>query len=96
MAQIPLKAEGRTASGSRAASRLRKEGGVPATVYGSDLSPVSVSVNGLELNAALHTDAGINALIDLDIEGKTVTTLAREVQRHPVRGDILHLDFIEV
>jgi large subunit ribosomal protein L25 len=69
---------------------------VPAVVYGSSMEPISVSVNGLDLWKVLHSEAGLNAIIELDVDGKAVTTLAREVQRHPVRGDIMHLDFIEV
>jgi len=44
----------------------------------------------------LHTEAGLNAIIEVDVEGDSVLTVAREVQRHPVRGNIEHLDFIEV
>ncbi len=96
MSQIALKAEKRSAAGSRAAGRLRQGGLVPAVVYGPKLEPIPVAVNGQELWAVLHSEAGLNAIIDLDVDGKSVTTLAREVQRHPVRGDILHLDFIQV
>ncbi len=96
MSQIALKAEKRSAAGSRAAGRLRRSGMVPANVYGSGLDPMSVAVNAQELWAVLHSEAGANAVIDLDVEGTSVTTLAREIQRHPVRGDIVHLDFIKV
>ena len=96
MSQASLKAEPRVAAGTRASGRLRRTGMVPAVVYGSSMESVSVSVNSQELWKVLHSEAGINAIIDLDVDGKSVTTLAREVQRHPVRGDILHLDFIEV
>ncbi|MBT8200026.1 MAG: 50S ribosomal protein L25 [Acidimicrobiia bacterium] len=96
MSQIALKAEKRPAAGSRAAGRLRRSGMVPANVYGSGLDPMSVAVNAQELWAVLHSEAGANAVIDLDVEGTSVTTLAREIQRHPVRGDIVHLDFIKV
>ena len=57
-----------------------------------------MAVDRRELHAALHTDAGSNALINLEVAGnsKPFLTVAREVQRHPVRGDISHLDFISI
>jgi large subunit ribosomal protein L25 len=53
-------------------------------------------INARELDAALHTEAGTNALIDLDVEGSGHLTVAREIQRDPVRGDIIHLDFVKI
>jgi len=49
-----------------------------------------------ELYSVLRTEAGLNAIIELDIEGSTLLAIAREIQRDPIRGDIAHLDFIEV
>jgi large subunit ribosomal protein L25 len=91
-----LKAETRTALGSAEARRMRRAGTVPAVVYGRESDATSVAVNGRELYAALHTEAGLNAVITLDLDGTEITTLAREVQRHPLRGDITHLDFIRI
>jgi large subunit ribosomal protein L25 len=97
MDQVTLRAEARTDSGSRPAKRLRRSGLVPAVVYGRGIAPVSVTVSERELYTALHTDAGANALINLEVEGgDSVLTVAREIQRHPVRGEISHLDFIKV
>lgn len=96
MAEVKLRADKRTATGSAASRRLRRAGNVPATVYGLDIEPVSVSVDARQLHAALHTDAGLNAIIALEVNGASYTTLAREIQRHPVRGDIIHLDFLQV
>jgi large subunit ribosomal protein L25 len=70
---------------------------VPATVYGKGSEALSITVNGRELYSALHTEAGRNALINIDIEGdKPILAVAREVQRHPVRGDVIHLDLIQI
>ena len=69
---------------------------MPANVYGREAEAKSVTVNARELYAVLHTEAGLNAVITLDVDGEKITTLAREVQRHPVRGDITHLDFIRI
>lgn len=97
MQQETLRADKRVSSGSRPARRLRREGQVPAIVYGRDLDTVSVRVSDRDLYSILHTEAGLNALINLEIEdGGSVLAVAREVQRDPVRGDITHLDFIKV
>ncbi len=97
MEQVTLSAERRVEKGSRVARRMRRTGRVPAVVYGRDLEPMSVSVNGRDLYRVLHTEAGANALIEVEVEGAdTVLAVAREIQRHPVRGEITHLDLIKV
>ena len=96
MSDTRLKAEIRNALGSAESRRLRRGGSVPATVYGRESDPQSVAVDARELHAALHTDAGLNAVITLDVAGDELTTLAREIQRHPLRGDITHLDFVRI
>lgn len=97
MSQIALAASKRVTQGTRASKRLRREGRVPAVVYGTKLeSPHPVHIDGRDLFAALHTDQGLNAIIEVDIDGESVLTVAREVQRDPVRGDITHLDLIQV
>ena len=97
MDQVTLPAEERVADGSRESRRLRRSGRVPANIYGRGMDPTSVSVDSKDLYAALHTEAGYNALINVTIEGGgEYMTVAREVQRHPVRGEISHLDFIRV
>jgi large subunit ribosomal protein L25 len=94
--QVALTAEPRAGGGKGEARRLRREGRVPAVAYGSELDATPVSVDGLELYHALRTEAGLNALIRLQIKGDVHLTLARELQRHPVRRDILHVDFVAV
>jgi len=97
MEQVTLRADKRETSGTRPARRLRREGLVPAIVYGKGLDTMSVTVEARALYGVLHTEAGLNALIKVEVEGANdVLTVAREVQRHPVRGDITHLDFIQV
>lgn len=98
MDQVSLRAEPRTAAGTRPSKRLRSTGKVPAILYGRGLDPQSLVVDRRELYAALHTEAGSNALINLEVEGskKPYLTIAREIQRHPVRGEIAHLDFISI
>jgi len=98
MDQVSLRAEPRTVVGTRPSKRLRGAGKIPAILYGRGLDPRSVIVDRRDLYAALHTEAGANALINLEVEGDTkpVLTVAREIQRHPVRGEIAHLDFISI
>src|SRR5918996_412679 len=94
--QVTLTAEPRASRGRGEARRLRRMGRIPAVAYGAGLEATAVSVDGLELYHALRTDAGLNALIRLHIDGDTHLTLMRELQRHPVRRDILHVDFVAV
>jgi len=97
MEQETLAAQKRTTSGSRPARRMRRDGRVPAVVYGSDLETTSISIDSRELGTTLHTEAGLNALINVVVDGEDeVLTVAREIQRDPVRGDITHLDLIQV
>jgi large subunit ribosomal protein L25 len=97
MDQVTLSAQPRSAIGTRASRRLRRQGLVPATVYGRNAEAKSITVDGRALYSTLHTEAGRNALINVDIAGDdTVLAVAREVQRHPVRGEVIHLDLIEI
>lgn len=93
MPEIVLQAEAGRPLGSSAARRLRKEGKIPGIVYGHGSEPVAVAVVGRELRAALTGDAGTNALLSLQADGKRYLTIARELQRHPVRGTVTHVDF---
>jgi large subunit ribosomal protein L25 len=94
--QVQLSAQSRTHQGKGAAGRLRKQGRVPGIMYGFQVDPTAVSVDALELYHALHTDAGLNAMIRLDVGGEEHLTIARDLQYHPVRGDVLHVDFLAV
>ncbi|HXW33458.1 MAG TPA: 50S ribosomal protein L25 [Acidimicrobiales bacterium] len=93
MAEIVLVAESGRQAGSRPARRLRASGRVPGVVYGRGTKPIPVSVVGRDLRTALTTEAGLNALLSLQVDGTSHLTLAREIQRHPVRGTVLHVDF---
>jgi large subunit ribosomal protein L25 len=89
-----LAAEPRAERGSRPAGRLRRAGRVPAVVYGLGGDTVAVTVPSRELTHLLAR--GANTLITLGIDGGEQLTLARQVQRHPTRGDLVHVDFIRV
>jgi large subunit ribosomal protein L25 len=95
--QVTLRAETGRATGSRESRRLRRTGQVPAIVYGKSLDPINVSVDAHDLHMALHTEAGANALINLEIEGQDeVLALARVIERHPFRNEYRHIDFVTV
>jgi large subunit ribosomal protein L25 len=97
MQQETLRATKRTTQGTRASKRLRRDGRIPAVVYGTDVAePHAIHVAQRELQAVLRTEAGLNALIEVDVDGEQILTVAREIQRNPVRGEIDHLDFIQV
>ncbi len=93
MAEIQLIAETGREAGTRSSKRLRREGKIPAVVYGHGADPVSIAVDARELRGALNTDAGVNALVNLSIDGKNQLTMARVLQRHPVRNTVTHVDF---
>jgi large subunit ribosomal protein L25 len=96
MAEITLKATPRTVHGTRPSRRLRAEGKIPAVVYGTGGDPVPVTVDWRELRAALTTEQGLTAVIHLDVDGTISPTMVKDIQRHPIRRDVLHVDFLRV
>ena len=93
MPEITLQAEVGRPLGSRPARRLRHEGKIPGVVYGHGSDPVPVTVVGRDLRIALSGESGSNTLLSLVAGDQTFLTLAREMQRHPVRGTVVHVDF---
>jgi large subunit ribosomal protein L25 len=96
MAEITVVAEAPRPIGSRAAGRMRAAGRIPGVIYGHGLDPLPISVEGRALRAALTTGAGLNALLALQVGSETHLTLAREIQRDPVRSTVIHVDFLIV
>lgn len=82
--------------GTRSSRRLRREGHVPATLYGLGQDPVSISVEWVDLRKALTTDAGVNALLRIEVDGDQQLSIVKDIQRHPVRRDVMHVDFIRI
>lgn len=93
MAEITLTVESGRPIGSRSSGRLRAVGKIPGVVYGHGIDPLPVAVEARALRAALTTEAGLNALLNLQVDGVSHLTLARELQRHPVRHNVTHVDF---
>ena len=82
--------------GTRPSRRLRRTGRVPAVLYGMGENPIDVSVDRADLRGALSTDAGLNALITLEVDGDRQLSIVKDLQRHPVRRDVLHVDFLRI
>jgi large subunit ribosomal protein L25 len=93
MPEITLEAEVGRTTGSSDTRRLRREGKLPAVVYGQGVEPLSVAVDAKQFRIALSGEQGMNTLLDLVADKKHYLVLAREIQRHPVRGTVNHIDF---
>jgi large subunit ribosomal protein L25 len=95
--QVKLSARPRKEAGRNAVKAVRARGGVPATIYGGREEPANLELNRREIESLLAHAVGENILVDLEIEDSGGTTnrlsLIQQVQHHPVRGDILHVDF---
>ena len=96
MADITLVAEQRPEKGSRPSGRLRRAGKVPAVVYGLGIDTLMITVPARDLGHILAGESGANTLISLQVDGDDVLTLARQIQRHPTRGELMHVDFIRI
>ncbi len=91
-----LKAQTDREHGTRPSRRLRRTGRVPAVVYGLGIEPETVSVDNTDLRSALNTEAGLNALITLDLDSGQQLSIIKDLQRHPVRREVLHVDFLRI
>lgn len=96
MAEVRLQAKVRSDAGKGSARRTRAAGRVPGVVYGRGMDPVAISVDRREFVTALLSDSGMNTLLDLEIDGDTTLALTKELQRDPVRGTLLHADFVKI
>ena len=100
MEEIRVETLSRTETGKNVCKQIRKEGFVPAVVYGKGKESQSIQVNIKDLWNALHTEAGGNAIITLDISGggkrSTKTVIVQETQTDPIRENIIHVDFHEI
>jgi large subunit ribosomal protein L25 len=96
MSETVLTAEVGRRAGSSDARRLRADGKIPAVVYGHGMDPISVSVDRRELRQALSGAAGMNTILDLTVDGTVYPSLIKDIQRHPVKRSVQHIDFIQV
>ncbi len=93
---IEMNAEPRSDSGKGASRRLRKEGLVPAIVYGGEKDPAMVSLKHNELIHELENEATYTQIIDLKVGGDTEKVILRDLQRHPYKNKVMHADFYRV
>ena len=95
--QVKLKAQKRTVIGRNAIKNIKKEGLVPGVVYGSQAQPMALQVDGRELKNVLAHASSEHVLVELEImDGSQSTSrlaLIQEVQHHPLKRDLLHVDF---
>ena len=96
MEEILLTANTTREIGSSSSRRVRKDGVVPGVLYGLNEESISLSVAWPDLRRALTTDSGINAIIQLEVDGKKQMTIVKDIQRHPVKRDVLHVDFLRI
>ncbi len=89
-------AENRDLSGKSAARAVRRNGQVPAVVYGGEAAPQSVVLDHNDVVKHLDHEAVYSHVLDLKIDGKTEKAILKGVQRHPAKSQILHLDFMRI
>ncbi|MFT3965862.1 MAG: 50S ribosomal protein L25/general stress protein Ctc, partial [Sphingobium sp.] len=94
--QLTLSAEARDRAGKGASRALRREGRVPAVIYGNNEEPQIVHVEEKLLNKLLGTGHFFNSVVLIDVNGQTVRTLPKDVAFHPVTDRPLHADFLRV
>ncbi|EIV95554.1 50S ribosomal protein L25/general stress protein Ctc [Frankia sp. QA3] len=96
MSEVRIAAEPRTEFGKGGARRTRRAGKVPAVLYGHGKPPRHIALPAHDLMHAFKTNAGTNVLLTLELADGTELALAKDVQRHPIRGSFEHLDLVLV
>ena len=96
MSDTILIAESGRTTGSPESRRMRREDRIPAVVYGRGMEPISISVARRDLRVALSGAAGMNTILDLTVDGTVYPAIVKEMQRHPVRRTVSHIDFMQV
>ena len=94
--QLTLSAEARERAGKGASRALRREGRVPAVIYGNNEEPTTVHLEEKALMKALHTGHFMNSVVMVGVGGKDVRTLPKDVSFHPVTDRPLHVDFLRI
>ena len=96
--EVSLKAGRREPQGKGGARKLRAVGDIPAVLYGAGAEPLSIKLNAHDAELLFRSISVDNTLINLEVEGEKtpVTTLVREIQTHPARAKLLHVDFYRV
>lgn len=93
MSELVLVAKSGRFLGSPASRRMRLDGQIPGVVYGAATDPVSVTCDNRELRAAMSKQQLVGTVVQLELDGKKRNVIVKEIQRHPVRQEVLHIDF---
>jgi large subunit ribosomal protein L25 len=93
MPDVALSASLREERGSKSSRRLRRDGKIPAVLYGHGSDPLSILIDARALRQAYASQSGGGVLFGLALDGKNHLVITREIQRHPVRRTINHIDF---
>ncbi len=94
--EITLEATSREKTGSGESRRLRSSGLIPAVMYGLGTEPQSLLLNSREFNNALKTEAGSNVILNVNVGKDSFPALAREIQRHAYKDEIVHVDLVRI
>ncbi|AGH49231.1 MULTISPECIES: 50S ribosomal protein L25/general stress protein Ctc [Sphingomonadales] len=93
---LTLSAETRDRAGKGASRAIRREGRVPAVIYGNKQEPLSIHLEEKVLVKALHTGHFMNSVVLIDAGGQQIRTLPKDIQFHPVTDRPLHVDFLRI
>ena len=93
---LDLSAETRDRAGKGASRAMRREGRVPAVIYGDKQEPIAIHLEEKVIMKMLHTGHFFNSVVMLDVAGKKIRTLPKDVQFHPVTDRPLHADFLRI
>ena len=88
-----VNAEKRDRKGTSSSRNIRREGLVPGIIYGSGDKEETISLNKFEIAKHLESDAFYSQVLDISLDGKTQQVILRDIQRHPAKREILHMDF---
>ncbi|REG83007.1 50S ribosomal protein L25/general stress protein Ctc [Marinomonas pollencensis] len=93
---LSINAVARTEEGKGASRRLRKEGLVPAVIYGGDTEPKSVTFKDNELLKAVTTPGFLTSVVEVSVDGQAEKVLVKALQRHPATGAVMHIDLLRI
>jgi large subunit ribosomal protein L25 len=96
MSIFELEAESRTDQGKGASRRLRREGMVPAVIYGADEDPQSITLKHSEVLKRQEHEAFYSHILSVKVDGKVSKAILRDMQRHPAKPIIMHMDFMRI
>ena len=91
-----LKAEARERVGKGSARELRRNGFIPAVIYGDKQAPISIAINTNEVTKRIHAGGFMTTVATIDVDGKKYQVLPKDYQLDPVRDFVLHVDFLRV